>query len=412
MRFGWLGMAVVLGAILPAAAQDLRGHGGPVGALAVDGDRVLSGSFDTRAILWRSDNGQALHVLRHHTGNVTAVALLPDGRLATAGQEGEVMVWPASGEAPAGPVATLSAPVSALAVSPDGGTLAAAAWDGALVLVSLADGAVVEVAAHQGKITGAAYLPDGRLVTVAHDLRLRLWEGARLVGSVDLPAPPAALAVTAGGVAVAFADGAVRLYRDETMVAEARPSPRPLLALAGGQGLLATSGLDGTVWLMDGATLAPRLTLGTGQGPVWALALGEGFLLTGGADGTIRRWDSATGAARGQGGSSMAAAVADGSRGAEVWQACALCHTLEPDDGNRAGPSLHGLFGRRIATAPGFAFSPALQAMDIIWTPETVAALFEYGPEAYTPGSRMPDQRLPDPLDRAALVEFLARHTQ
>jgi cytochrome c len=41
-----------------------------------------------------------------------------------------------------------------------------------------------------------------------------------------------------------------------------------------------------------------------------------------------------------------------------------------------------------------------------------VAALFEFGPEAYTPGSRMPEQRLSDPADRAALVEFLARHSQ
>ena len=47
--------------------------------------------------------------------------------------------------------------------------------------------------------------------------------------------------------------------------------------------------------------------------------------------------------------------------------------------------------------------------MDIVWTPETVSELFEVGPDAYTPGSRMPDQRLPSAEDRQALVEFLAR---
>jgi cytochrome c len=49
--------------------------------------------------------------------------------------------------------------------------------------------------------------------------------------------------------------------------------------------------------------------------------------------------------------------------------------------------------------------------MDLVWTPETVAALFEAGPDAYTPGSRMPEQRIPDPDERAALVEFLERAT-
>lgn len=412
MRRVVLSMAAAGVALGGALAQDLRGHGGPVGALAVDGSRVLSGSFDTRAILWNGDAGLASRVLRHHTGNVTAVALLPDGQVVTGGQEGEVVAWPATGEQPSRLLARLAAPVGALAVSPDGVMLAAAAWDGSLSLLRRDGSASERIDAHGGRITGAAFLGDGRLATVAHDLRLRFWAGSRLAATIDLPAPPAALAALGEALAVAFADGAVRLYAEGTLRAEVQPSARPLLALAAHDGLLAASGLDGTVWLLDATTLAPRRTIGTGQGPVWSVAIGDGFVLTGGADGTIRRWDAATGTAQGQGGGSLAAAVADGSRGAEVWQACALCHTLGPDDGNRAGPSLHGLFGRRIATAPGYAFSPALQAMDIVWTPETVSALFEHGPEAYTPGSRMPDQRLPDPADRAALVAFLERHAQ
>lgn len=50
--------------------------------------------------------------------------------------------------------------------------------------------------------------------------------------------------------------------------------------------------------------------------------------------------------------------------------------------------------------------------MSLVWTPETVAALFEHGPEAYTPGSRMPEQRLPDPADRRALTDYLRRMTE
>jgi cytochrome c len=49
--------------------------------------------------------------------------------------------------------------------------------------------------------------------------------------------------------------------------------------------------------------------------------------------------------------------------------------------------------------------------MDIVWTPETVSKLFELGPNAYTPGTKMPEQRISSAEDRKALTEFLARAT-
>ena len=49
----------------------------------------------------------------------------------------------------------------------------------------------------------------------------------------------------------------------------------------------------------------------------------------------------------------------------------------------------------------------ALRDLDIVWTPQTVSELFEFGPDAYTPGSRMPEQRVPSAADRQALIEFL-----
>src|SRR4029077_2783080 len=87
------------------------------------------------------------------------------------------------------------------------------------------------------------------------------------------------------------------------------------------------------------------------------------------------------------------------------------CHTLSPDEGNKAGPTLSGVFGRRIATLPGYNFSPALKKLDIVWTPETVSKLFEVGPEHYTPGTKMPEQTIGSAEDRKALVEFLAKET-
>ena len=82
------------------------------------------------------------------------------------------------------------------------------------------------------------------------------------------------------------------------------------------------------------------------------------------------------------------------------------------DDTNRAGPTLHGIFGRRIATAPGYVYSDALSRMSLSWSAETIARLFEIGPNAYLPGTKMPEQRITDPADRRALVEWLAEKTQ
>ena len=132
-----LGLLVVLhplfgpGAVTEAAASDLRGHGGPVSALAVAGDVVLSGSFDTRAIVWDDEAGVARLVLRFHDGSVTATALLPDGAYATGGQDGRVALWKTDAREPYLTTAEHQGPISSFSLSPDGATLAAASWDGA-----------------------------------------------------------------------------------------------------------------------------------------------------------------------------------------------------------------------------------------------------------------------------------------
>ena len=63
---------------MSAAQAQLRGHGGPVRALAIspDGKRAVSGSFDTAAIRWSLTRNVAVQVMRFHDGAVNAVAYL------------------------------------------------------------------------------------------------------------------------------------------------------------------------------------------------------------------------------------------------------------------------------------------------------------------------------------------------
>src|ERR1700716_492543 len=94
-------LAFVALSLAPAQAQ-LRGHGGPVRALAIspDGTQAVSGSFDTSAIRWSLPNNAAEQVLRFHDGAVNAAAFLGDGRIATSGEDARIAIWTPGGPQP------------------------------------------------------------------------------------------------------------------------------------------------------------------------------------------------------------------------------------------------------------------------------------------------------------------------
>ena len=180
--------------------------------------------------------------------------------------------------------------------------------------------------------------------------------------------------------------------------------------------MIAAAGIGGAVAIIDRGTRRVLRTLVGAGLPVWSVAfMPDGkTLVMGGADGKIRRSNALTGDPMD---SNLQGTPADplgsyaGDHGAEMFRACVACHTLSEKEVPRAGPTLAGLYGRRIASLPGYHFSDALKKMDIIWNPETVARLFEVGPNAYTPGTKMPEQRIGSAEDRKALTDFLARAT-
>lgn len=406
----------------PAQAQ-LRGHGGPVRALAVsdDGTRVVTGSFDSAAIVWSLPRAAAERVLRFHAGVINAVALLADGRVATAGQDQRIALWRLDGDKPETVLAGHGAPVVALAVSPDGTWLASASWDRTVRLWPLAGGTPRVLEGHADNVNGVAFTPDGSaLVSAGYDLTVRIWPisgGAPTI--VTLATPLNAVVVAPdGAILAAGADGAIHVLARDGAAAETiavAATPLGALAVARDGAQIAAVGVGSPTSIVDRAARSVTRRLPAPAGIAWSAAfLPDGGLLTGGIDGLVRRWDAGTGA---EIGGPLRAASNEldrwaGERGADVFRACVACHTLSTDGGNRAGPSLAGLFGRKIASLPGYAYSPALKQLDITWTPETVAKLFEVGPASYTPGTTMPEQRIGAPEDRAALVEFLAKATK
>jgi len=407
------------------ARAQLRGHGGPVRAIAIspDGTTALSGSFDTSAIRWALPRNAAEQVLRFHEGAVNAVALLKDGRLATSGEDTRIAIWK-PGEAK--PVLVLEghkAPVVALAVSPDGRSIASASWDRTVRIWPLAGGEARILEGHQDNANGVAFTPDGRsLVSAGYDATIRIWLLAGSGSSAIITVPTAlnTLAIAPDGeIAAAGADGKVYFLSptgERRGEVEAQPTPIITVTVSSDGRLLAAAGIRGSVAIIERASRKLERTL-VGPGlPVWSAAFlpDNRTLLTGGADRMVRRWDAVTGEHIGtvaMGGPEDPLAAYAGDPGAEVYRACIACHTLSPDEGNRAGPTLAGIFGRKIASLPGYDFSPALKKLSIVWTPETVSKLFEVGPMAYTPGTKMPEQRIGSPEDRAALMRFLEKAT-
>jgi cytochrome c len=419
------GFAVALSAagLQPIHAQ-LRGHGGPVRALAIssDGTRVISGSFDTSAIRWSLSRNVAEQVMRFHDGPANAVAWLKDGRIVTAGGDAHIAVWTPGQQTPDRVLDGHTGPIVALALSPDGKTLASASWDRTVRLWPLAGGPPRVLEGSAQNVNGVAFSADGsQIIGASYDGTIHAWQVAGDGVSVhNLPSPLNAVVTTPDGEMIAAGASGKVFFLSATgeVLGELQAGATPIiqLAISNNGVLVAAATTRGSVAVIDRKQRTLMHTL-VGPGlPVWAVAFlpDNSTLLTGGTDAVIRRWNAVTGEPID---STLVGVPEDplkryaGDHGAEVFRACVACHTLRADEAQKAGPTLWHIFGRRIATLPGYNFSPALKKLDIVWSKETVAKLFEIGPAHYTPGTKMPEQTIGVEADRKALVDFLARAT-
>ena len=235
--------------------------------------------------------------------DIRALAFAPDGRLATAGNDGVVQLWDFDRlEVPDSVLQGDRAPISVLAFAEDG-RLAAAGTDKTVQVWHSCrpNEPPLPLKHHQQTVRALAFAPNGLLATAGDDNTICLW-------STDRPEQPAnilhvtdtiifALAFLRDGrLASAGTDKTVRLWD----LHERNPSPKELIghsecirALASDGQRLASAGEDGTVrvWNIDRRE-APATVLDVTDKKILALAFApDGRLASAGTESTVRVWD-------------------------------------------------------------------------------------------------------------------------
>lgn len=99
-------------------------------------------------------------------------------------------------------------------------------------------------------------------------------------------------------------------------------------------------------------------------------------------------------------------AAGNPKNGAIVFSRCAICHDNRKDGGNRLGPNLFGVVGRKAGTYAGYSYSPAMKNAGFTWAPAKLDAYIA-SPSRVVPGNKMAFAGVSDASQRADLVAYL-----
>jgi WD40 repeat protein len=270
-------------------------HGSRVRSLVVLADgRLASAGDDDQIKLWPRD-GVGEPIILRHGSKIGSLAVLADGRLASAGNDGQIKLWPQHGVGEPVVLRHGSAVLSLAALAD--GRLASGGGDGQIKLWPRDNVGEPVVLQHGSPAEFLAVLADGRLASSGELGQIKLWPRDGVGEPVALPhkhnsARLSLMVLADGRLASGDFDGQITLWpRDgvgEPMVLLYGGSVGSLAVLADGR--LASGGGDGQIKLWPRDDVGEAVVLCHGSF-VWSLAvLADGRLASGGQDGKIKLW--------------------------------------------------------------------------------------------------------------------------
>ena len=99
--------------------------------------------------------------------------------------------------------------------------------------------------------------------------------------------------------------------------------------------------------------------------------------------------------------------VADG---AKVFKKCAACHSIAQGGGNKIGPALWGVLGRKAGSISDYKYSKAMAKHEKAWSFDEMNS-FLIKPKDWIKGTKMSFAGLKNAKDRAAVILYMNENT-
>jgi len=99
------------------------------------------------------------------------------------------------------------------------------------------------------------------------------------------------------------------------------------------------------------------------------------------------------------------------AEGEKVFKKCAACHSISEGGGNKIGPALWGVLGRKVASVSDYKYSKAIIAYGKSWTFEEMDGFLKK-PKDWIKGTKMSFAGLKDPKERAAVILYMNEKTK
>ena len=107
---------------------------------------------------------------------------------------------------------------------------------------------------------------------------------------------------------------------------------------------------------------------------------------------------------------SLIMAQGDVGSGEQIFKKCVACHSIAKGEGNKIGPALYNVVGRKIGSVEDYKYSNALIEYGKEWNFEELNGFLEK-PTAYIKGTKMAFAGLRKEEDRGSVIKYLNQNS-